>query len=269
MTSLKKYIRKIDESTLGAKVKQRKPLRRHTQIGELSEQVGLYDSIDDRWSKNAKRQFSKAELQHVAETQYLEFDRNETVLYYGKEVSVRIPNGPDNSVGIMTEGRMKMVNRAELVKLDEMVMGGMTELSPLNRMMQLAGISNPTIIGEDEIPGPEEVTSGLEEEDKEELEEDISLNIFQDLINKNKSQFDDDMDSTTLYVIGSLLGIISQELNTLGKGIGSTTSPEASSFLETQRQFIRTLTDEAPYFIEAAKTVYAKIQKNSQGQQIK
>lgn len=200
MTSLRKYIRKIDESVLGFINNGKKPktLKRHAQIGESDEQVGLYDTDQDRWSRHAKRHFSKADLQNVMAEQCLEFDLNESVTYLGKQAVVRIPNGPNNTVGIMMEGRMRMVQRSDVTKLEEGVMGSMTELAPLNRVMQLAGIAGAYN------------TTGTQDQF---IVEDETDTFFTNLSRENLSHVNQNAECARLYTVGQLLMAISKQLD--------------------------------------------------------
>ena len=124
-----------------------KPLKKYTQV-DLDESVDLYDSRKDRWSRRAKRHFSKAEIAAIVSESTVEFEIDEVVLYENQEVQIRIPNGPGHTAGIMLEGSLKMVSKDALTKLDEMVMG-MTTLEPIARMMQLAGIESKEAVNED------------------------------------------------------------------------------------------------------------------------
>lgn len=118
---------------------------------DLEETEGLYNSINDRWSRRAKHQLSKNELQSAADVS--DFAKGDPALYEGKEVEVRIPVGPNGTAGIMLEGHLKMVKRSSLSRLDENmgVMGGMKPLGPLNRIMQLAGLEHSGAVVETEV----------------------------------------------------------------------------------------------------------------------
>jgi uncharacterized protein YfkK (UPF0435 family) len=121
-------------------------MKKFTQT-DLNETEGLYDSRQDRWSRRAKRHFSQAELRNLENSERV-FEERETVIYQNTEVKVKIPEGPRQTVGILFEGKLKMVAKSDLTKLDEMVMG-MTSLSPINRMMQLAGVEPKEIVTEE------------------------------------------------------------------------------------------------------------------------
>jgi len=121
-------------------------MKKFTQT-DLNETEGLYDSRQDRWSRRAKRHFSQAELRNLENADRI-FEERETVIYQNTEVKVKIPEGPRQTVGILFEGKLRMVAKSDLTKLDEMVMG-MTSLSPINRMMQLAGVEPKEIVTEE------------------------------------------------------------------------------------------------------------------------
>jgi hypothetical protein len=73
-------------------------------------------------------------------------DEDETQFNVGDAVrvgdtdgTVRLADGPHDTVGVMMKGKLKMVDRKKVVKLDEMVLG-MTGMPNLKRMQELAGI---------------------------------------------------------------------------------------------------------------------------------
>lgn len=69
----------------------------------------------------------------------------------GKNATIKIPNGPGNTVGIMINGKLEMVNRE---KIKENVIG-MTGIPDIRRMQELAGILTPpeeTIINQTSNP---------------------------------------------------------------------------------------------------------------------
>jgi len=111
----------------------------NTELG-LDDSVGLWNSNSDRWSRRAKHQLSHADLENAKSI----FENNESVLYEGEEVTVKIPDGPNNTSGIIVEGKLKMVDKTKLSKLDEGVMGGLKGVDSINRMMQLAGLDSGT-----------------------------------------------------------------------------------------------------------------------------
>jgi hypothetical protein len=121
-----------------------------TQVS-LDETEGLFNTVDDRWSRRAKHPLSQTELMNAADIS--EFSKGDTAVYEGRYVEVRIPLGPNGTSGVMLEGHLKMVNRSKLSKIEEGVMGMMKPLGPLNRMMQLAGLehSSPVLEADDAV----------------------------------------------------------------------------------------------------------------------
>jgi hypothetical protein len=89
---------------------------------------------------------------------------------------------------------MRMVKRADIVKLDEGVLAGLHEIEPINRVMQLAGLSSKYDIAREAA-----------------IFEDIANNTIQSLIQSN-NKYPNDPDSNKLYVLGSLLTMIGAEL---------------------------------------------------------
>lgn len=66
---------------------------------------------------------------------------SEHVIYQNQLVEVRIQKGPHNTVGIVLNGKLTMVDKKEITHLDEHVMG-MTAMPTLGRIKQLAGIAH-------------------------------------------------------------------------------------------------------------------------------
>lgn len=131
-----------------------KPQRIMAEQADGSEE--LFNSHKDRWSRNAKHPLPGAEKNNINPN----LAAGDTVLFEGQEYLVVIPKGPFSTVGISVNGKTKMVLENHLTKLTEGVMGGLQQISPINRMMQLAGISNPTIATpvEDKIEETEVLT---------------------------------------------------------------------------------------------------------------
>lgn len=117
----------------------------------------VWNSSGDRWSRKAKHQLKKSEMSSILD----EWSIGDIAIYEGQQVEISIPNGPNSTVGIIISGKTKMVNETKLSKLDEGVMGGLKPLDPINRMVQLAGISVPATISStsDQI-NEEEITKG-------------------------------------------------------------------------------------------------------------
>jgi hypothetical protein len=244
-TPLKNYIQQIDSSVLGESMsnnRNRKTLKRHAQVGETIADVGLYETQHDRWARTAKRQFSKAELHNVMEYNMIEFDQNEAVNYQGKHVLVRVPQGPNGTVGIMLEGRMRMVNREDLTKLDEAVLG-IKDVDTINRVMQLAGLSSKYDIAREPM-----------------LMEDATSDMFDNLIKQNASKYPNDSDAVKLYVMGALLTMISNQLSQPN----AFASKAANDFISDKKQLIQMLEQGGADMVLSSQTVHNAFQKAQQ-----
>jgi hypothetical protein len=175
-----------------------RPLKKYAQV-DLAGAEGLYETNIDRWSRNAKHHFAKSEL--VSANDQPEFEEGDVALYEGKEVSIKIPQGPKKTIGIMLDNHLRMVHQTKVTKLEEMVMGGLKSVTPLNRIMQLAGLEHSGSvehITEDEV---------LTETDAE--------GMLAQLVTaaQNMPQYKNNPDSAKLYVIGSVLSQIATDIN--------------------------------------------------------
>lgn len=137
MKKLGEYIAEISGNNQEAIVKPQ-----HIMAEQNDGNEALWNSVNDRWSRKAKHQMNLPSKESIDR----DWEKGEIAIYEGVEVEISIPNGPNSSVGIILDGRTKMVRESKLVKINEGVLGGMTPLSPINRMMQLAGISSPLTI---------------------------------------------------------------------------------------------------------------------------
>ena len=152
----------------------------------------LYNSYKDRWSRRAKHQLAKAERTTVKSN----WECGDLALYEGTHVEVIVPNGPNKTIGILWNGSTKMVAERKLVKLDENVVGGLLSVNPINRMMQLAGISVPMTIGE----------TADSEENKDELMEADATNMFEALMKANLAgEFKNNPDAARLATVGQVM----------------------------------------------------------------
>lgn len=71
----------------------------------------------------------------------------------GEEIgTIKIPHGPNGTIGVIMNGSLEMVSESEVSRLDEGVMG-MSKLNPLFRLRELAGMSNT--ISDDDFAGIE------------------------------------------------------------------------------------------------------------------
>ena len=116
------------------------------QAGRMKGGAGAHDSKDprkrDAWDRNAKHKKS-----YMGESS---FTQGETVQYGDREAPVHVPAGPNGTVGLLIDGKVKMVREDEITRVDEGVIG-MTKIDPINRLAALAGIRNATTIVEDEF----------------------------------------------------------------------------------------------------------------------
>lgn len=208
MKNLQEYINELQQGDTDMK-----PPR--IMAPQNSSKEALWNSSNDRWSRNAKHPMNVNEIIELAEEDINEESSTwavgDTAIYNDQTVEITIPNGPDGTIGIMFEGELKMVTADTLT---EGVMGGMTALSPINRMMQLAGISNPTIIGE------------------EQLEEADATNMFNQLFRANLSgEFKNNPPAARLATVGQImvgLGSMVNELKTKDK-----IAPDLATKLDT------------------------------------
>lgn len=169
-------------------------LKKFAQV-DLTGNEGLYETTVDRWSRNAKHQLAKAEL--ISAVDQSQFEENEVVVYEGQEVSVKIPQGPKGTTGIMFEGHLKMVHHTKLTKLDEAVMGGVQTMMPINRIMQLAGLEHTGV-----VEPVEEST-----DDAELLSEDAAGTMFNQLLTKNQNdpKYKNNPDAARIATVGQVL----------------------------------------------------------------
>jgi hypothetical protein len=191
-------------------------LKKFAQV-DLDGSEGLYETTIDRWSRNAKHQFSKGEVASV--TDIPQFEEGETVVFEGQEVKVKIPQGPKGTAGIMFEGHLKMVHHSKLAKLDEGVMGGVQTMAPINRIMQLAGLEHVgAVVAEEEIS--EEPIS------EETISEDAAGNMFNQLLAKNKNDpaYKNNPDAARLATVGQVLAGMQSVIADLPESLPSTVS---------------------------------------------
>lgn len=216
MTTLKDYITKLDPDMIntGVSLAEDDAMRRLKKFAQvdLDGSEGLYETTIDRWSRNAKHQFSKGEFAGV--TEIPQFEEGETVVFEGHEVKVKIPQGPKGTAGIMFEGHLKMVHHSKLVKLDEGVMGGVQTMAPINRIMQLAGLEHVGAVVAEE---------GINEET---ISEDAAGNMFNQLLMKNKNDpaYKNNPDAAKIATVGQILSSMQSMIGDLPESLPSTVS---------------------------------------------
>ena len=208
MKTLKEYIASISGNQ--AEVDMR-PNRIMAEQNDGNEE--LWNSTRDRWSRKAKHPMpahARAEISN-------DWQKGDLAIYEGKEVEVTISCGPNSTVGIMIDGKTRMVRESKLARIEEGVMGGMQSLNPINRMMQLAGISAPLVIG------PSEPDINLSEneidEEREILAEADPTNMFNSLFKANMGgEFRNNPDAARIATVGQIMvGLESQIAELRGK----------------------------------------------------
>ncbi len=69
----------------------------------------------------------------------IELEAKDNVLVNGREAIITIPKGPQGLVGVLMDGQLVMVNRDDIQRIDEGVLG-FTKIDPLFRLRELAGL---------------------------------------------------------------------------------------------------------------------------------
>lgn len=92
-----------------------------------------------RKDKKNKRILRKSTELGEESNEGLTFNIGDTVAVDGEEATVKIPVAPGDTVGVMIHGELKMVDKKEIHKLDEGVLG-VSDMPGLKRMQELAGI---------------------------------------------------------------------------------------------------------------------------------
>jgi len=115
----------------------------HIVAEQTNEELVLWNTEDDRWSRRAKHPLR---VNEVPRESTIIWEQGDMALYKSHPVEVTVPSGPNGTIGIIYEGQTKMVLKSRLTKIDESVFGNMQAILPINRMMQLAGISTPQIM---------------------------------------------------------------------------------------------------------------------------
>jgi hypothetical protein len=117
---------------------------------------------------------------------------SEHVIYQNQLVEVRIQKGPHNTVGIVLDGKLKMVDKNEITHLDEHVMG-MIAMPTLGRIKQLAGLAHDP--GTTKSAPFEEFTEQTVTEAPEHVQR--HLDAFLDQVSQLKSLLGDNPDYET------------------------------------------------------------------------
>lgn len=172
---------------------------------QIDGQEETYNSPRDQWSRKAKHP-SRMELVVENDGGWV---KGEFALYEGEEVEIRVPLGPNDTVGIVLEGRTCMVNRNELTRLDEGVMGNMMSLSPINRIMQLAGLSQQTTLEPKGEIQEQDGSAGI-------IEEADATNMFDSLFQANSNgEFRNNPDAAHMATIGQIMAGLESQIKEL------------------------------------------------------
>lgn len=175
--------------------------KKYAQV-DLTGAEGLYETTLDRFSRRAKHPLSHTELANAGDQPV--FEVGDTVLYENIETTVKIPQGPHKSVGIMLNGHLTMVNENKLNKLVAEsaiggAMGSVIGMPAINRMMQLAGLeqTGSTIVEQSTVT--------------EAASDDMLDRMVQQAI--NLPQYKGNEEAARLYTIGALLATIGKTVS--------------------------------------------------------
>jgi hypothetical protein len=124
------------------------------------------------------------------------FVTGEEVMYNDNEYHVTVPDAPNNTIGLRIDGRTKMVNKSDVEKIEESVLG-MTGINPLNRLKELAGIrtesneetssvlgdSNKSEFANEDYESDEwhDIDFGDWDAEVDDIEPDVEMNGFDDI----------------------------------------------------------------------------------------
>jgi hypothetical protein len=161
----------------------------------------LYNSRKDRWSRKAKHNLPRSERPEINET----FTKGEFAMYEDKAVEIVVATNKDFKTGIDLGGKVTMVNTYKLSRLDEAVIGGLTNLTPLNRIMQLAGL--PENASDENLPQVlDEATD--------------STNMFNALYKANLAgEFKNNPDAARIATVGQVLTGLNTVIDPVRKSI--------------------------------------------------
>lgn len=194
MKNLSYYINQVANTSPEAEMKHPRVMAEQNDGHEEP-----YNSTRDRWSRRAKHPMQ------LSDKSDMQWAKGDLAIYEGMTVEISVPRGPNGTVGILTEGHTKMVSENMLERLDEGVMGGMMPLGPINRIMQLAGLSQPT------VAMPSDETTPVTE-NAEVIEEADATNMFNALFKANMTgEFRNNPDAARLATVGQVMvGLESQ-----------------------------------------------------------
>ena len=173
---------------------------KHIMAEQLDGEEVLFNTSNDRWSRNAKHHLSLSK----SEISKINWNKGDIAIYEGNEVEIIIPSGPNATVGILYEGKTKMVLDKKL-SINEGVIGGIKSIDSINRIMQLAGLNSESIITEP--------ASKIEE--VEIIENTItSKDMFNKLLELNLSgKYKNNIEAAKLATVGQFISAIEIQLS--------------------------------------------------------
>ena len=173
-------------------------LKRFAQV-DLEGNEDLYETTADRWSRAAKHQLSQSELANADTSDTISV--GDQVMHENEIWTIKIPQGPRSTIGIIREGEMKMVKENQLQKIDEHVMGNLSSMPSINRMMQLAGLehSGSAIT---ETPPAEAPPAPVFEDDASNALDNLTKSA------QNMPEYKDNPEAARLYAAGSVLAML-------------------------------------------------------------
>lgn len=105
---------------------------------------------------------------HKGRTDESDFGIGETVMVGEHEATVKIPNGPAGTVGVVMDGQLSMVSADSVSRLDERVLG-INTVEPLFRLRELAGLApaplTPPTAPKAPETAPSDITMGSDIDD--------------------------------------------------------------------------------------------------------
>jgi hypothetical protein len=188
-----------------------KPLKIVAPQNSIDE--ALWNSKKDKWSRNAKHPITSVDIIDVHT-----WEKGDHAIYEGQEVEITVTKRQNQTVGILLNGRTKMVKENRLKPLVEGVLGGLQSLEPLNRLMQLAGLQSQPMA---EVIEPQEEAI---------IAEDDSTNMFNSLMQSNLSgEFKNNPNAAKVATIGQVLSALSSESASLSGQIDAATLTKINS----------------------------------------
>ena len=86
-----------------------KPKRIMAEQGNGNE--ALWNTQNDRWSRKAKHHMNLKEKEDSLDEFW---EKGDLAIFEGEAVEVVIPNGPDSTIGVLIEGKTRMVMKKKL-----------------------------------------------------------------------------------------------------------------------------------------------------------